>query len=245
MKKIIIVGASSGLGARIATDFARGGWRVGIAARREERLNELKEQFPANIVTKRIDVTQPDAVQRFTELIELCDGMDVLLFAAGIGFNDPELDPAQVHCTLETNVMGFSAIVTAAYRYFRDTANLHQGQIAAITSVAGVKALGVATAYSASKCFQQRFINCLEQLAYRRQVNVAFTDIRPGFISTPLLQEGKPYPMIMSVDYAAPLIEKAILRRRRVAYIDYRWGVAARLMQLVPQRIWRHLSLEI
>ena len=67
----------------------------------------------------------------------------------------------------------FSAIVTAAYRYFRDTANLHQGQIAAITSVAGVKALGVATAYSASKCFQQRFINCLEQLAYRRQVNVA------------------------------------------------------------------------
>ena len=101
MKKIIIVGASSGLGARIATDFARGGWRVGIAARREERLNELKEQFPANIVTKRIDVTQPDAVQRFTELIELCDGMDVLLFAAGIGFNDPELDPAQVHRTLE------------------------------------------------------------------------------------------------------------------------------------------------
>ena len=56
-------------------------------------------------------------MQRFTELIELCDGMDVLLFAAGIGFNDPELDPAQVHRTLETNVMGFSAIVTAAYRY--------------------------------------------------------------------------------------------------------------------------------
>ena len=111
--------------------------------------------------------------------------------------------------------------------------------------MAGVKALGVATAYSASKCFQQRFINCLEQLAYRRQVNVAFTDIRPGFIRTPLLQEGKPYPMIMSVDYAAPLIEKAILRRRRVAYIDYRWGVASRLMQLIPQRIWRHLSLEI
>ena len=51
--------------------------------------------------------------------------------------------------------------------------------------------------------------------------------------------------MIMSVDYAAPLIEKAILRRRRVAYIDYRWGVASRLMQLIPQRIWRHLSLEI
>lgn len=245
MKKIIIIGASSGLGARIATDFARGGWRVGIAARREQRLQELKELYPENIVTKAIDVTAPDASQRFTELIELCDGMDVLLFAAGIGFNDPDLNPGQMRDTLATNVNGFAEIVATAYRYFRDTANLHQGQIAAITSVAGVKALGVATAYSASKCFQQRFLNCLEQLAYRHQVNVAFTDIRPGFIRTPLLAEGRNYPMIMSVDYAAPLIERAILRRKRVAYIDYRWNVAARLMQLIPQRLWRHLSLEL
>ena len=245
MKKIIIIGASSGLGARIATDFARGGWRVGIAARREERLQEIKELYPANIVTKTIDVTSPDASRRFTELIEQCDGMDVLLFAAGIGFNDPDLDPGQMRDTLQTNVMGFAEIVSTAYRYFRDTANVSQGQIAAITSVAGVKALGVATAYSASKSFQQRFLNCLEQLAYRRQINVAFTDIRPGFIRTPLLDPEKNYPMIMSVDYAAPLIERAILKRRRVAYIDYRWSVASRLMQLIPQRLWRHLSLEL
>lgn len=64
---------------------------MGIAARREERLKELKDQYPANIATKRIDVTQPDAAQRFTELIELCDGMDVLLFAAGIGSKDAEV----------------------------------------------------------------------------------------------------------------------------------------------------------
>lgn len=245
MKKIIIIGASSGLGARIATDFARGGWRVGIAARRDDRLQQIKELYPDNIATKTIDVTAPDAARRFTELIELCDGMDVLLFAAGTGFNDPDLDPSHVRDTLQTNVTGFAEILTAAYRYFRDTANVHQGQIAAITSVAGVKTLGVAAAYSASKAFQQRFINCLEQLAYRRQVNIEFTDIRPGFIRTPLLQEGKDYPMIMSVDYAAPLIERAILRRRRVAYIDYRWNVVARLMSVIPQRLWRHLSLEL
>ncbi len=49
MKKIIIIGASSGMGMRIATDYARAGWRVGIAARSEERLKAIKDLYPDRI----------------------------------------------------------------------------------------------------------------------------------------------------------------------------------------------------
>ena len=169
--------------------------------------------------------------------------MDILLFASGIGFQDPELKDSTLTDTLQTNVVGFARIIAAAYKYFRDTANLHPGQIAAITSVAGTKGIGVAAAYSSSKRFQQMFINSLEQLAYRQQVNVKFTDIRPGFVRTPILNNDKDYPMIMSVDYAAPLIEKAILKRKRVAVIDSRWLIVNTLWRMIPQCLWKHISL--
>lgn len=243
MKKIVIVGASSGLGQRIAMDFARAGWRVGIAARREAPLRAIKEAYPSNVAYSVIDVTQVDAPRKFLDLIELIDGMDILLFAAGVGFCDPELDDTRLDNTLQTNVVGFARIVAAAYKYYRDTANSRPGQIAAITSVAGTKGIGISAAYSASKRFQQMFLNSLDQLAHQQHVNVRITDIRPGFIRTPLLKEGKPYPLLMTVDYAAPLIEKAILRHKRVAVIDSRWAVVTGLWKLVPQCVWKHIAI--
>lgn len=243
MKKIVIIGASSGIGRRMATDFARVGCRVGIAARRSEPLEEIRNLYPDNVAAMTIDVTAPDAVRRFYDLIELIDGMDIFINAAGIGFADPDLDDSRIASTLRTNVDGFARLTAAAYRYYRDTANVSRGQIAAITSIAGTKGIGIAAAYSASKRFQQSFIDALEQLAYQQQVNVAFTDIRPGFVDTPLLAGGRDYPMLMSVDKVAPLIETAILRRRRVYTVDYRWRAVNALWRMVPQRLWRHIGL--
>lgn len=245
MKKIVIIGASSGIGYRVAEDFAKMGWRVGMAARREEPLKKLKEKYPSNTEYMCIDVAQDDAAEKFTQLIELIDGMDILLYSAGCGYVDPELERPKLMRTLEVNVMGFARIVAEAYKYYRRTANRSAGQIAAITSVAGIRPLGIGAAYSASKTFQQRFLSSLEQLAYQQQVNVKFTDIQPGFISTDLLSQGYDYPMVMSLDYAAPLIESAILRRKRVAVIDSRWNIMTKLWRLVPDLIWRRVSLNL
>lgn len=243
MKKVIVIGASSGMGQRIASDFARVGCRVGMAARRKDRLEKIKERYPENTAVMEIDVTAEDCVERFYKLIELIDGMDILVFAAGCGYNDPDLDPTILQQTLQVNVVGFARILAAAFRYYAQTASDQPGQIAAITSVAATKGLGVAAAYSASKRFQTTFIDALEQLAYSRQVNVRFTDIRPGFVRTDLLDPARDYPMTMSLDYVAPRIEEAILRRRRRVVIDSRWGVVTALWRLLPQRLWRHLNL--
>lgn len=245
MKKIVIIGASSGIGARIATDFARMGWRVGIAARREEKLKELKDQYPDRIEYLAFDVAAPDAVNRFYELIELIDGMDYLLFAAGCGWQNPDLDATKDDKTVETNVLGFTRIMTAAYKYYKQTANLTPGHIAVITSVAGTKGIGISAAYSASKRYQWTFLQALDQLAHQQHVNVKFTDIRPGFVDTPLLDSSKSYPMEMSIDYVAPRIELAMLKNRRVAVIDSRWAVVTALWKLVPDALWRHLSITL
>ena len=243
MKRIIIIGASSGLGRRIAIDFARYGFRVGIAARREDRLKEIKALYPDRIEYLVIDVTADDAVARFNHLIEMIDGMDTLLFCSGTGFQDPELIDSRIRSTLDVNVTGFARITAAAYRYFRQTANRTPGQIAAITSVAATKGLGIAAAYSSSKRFQQQFLDSLEQLAYTQQVNVDFTDIRPGFVRTDILDANKDYPMLMTVDEVAPLIEHAVLTRRRRVTVDSRWAIVTALWHLIPRCLWKRINL--
>lgn len=79
----------------MAIDFARVGCRVGIAARRSEPLGEVKSLYPSNVAAMTIDVTAPDAVKRFYDLIELIDGMDIFINAAGTGFADPDLDDSR------------------------------------------------------------------------------------------------------------------------------------------------------
>lgn len=244
-KRIIIVGASSGLGERIARDFAQSGWLVGIAARRENRLKEIALQNSGNIVYAAIDVTRSDAVERFESLIESCGGMDVLLYCAGVGYQDPEIDPVLLQSTLDTNVSGFAGILTAAYKYFRQTSGLRRGHIAAITSIAGTKGIGLSAAYSSSKRFEQTYIDALEQLAFTEKVNVTFTDIRPGFVRTDLLNGKMKYPMEMTVDYVAPKIESALLKRRRVAIIDWRWAVVVFFWRLIPRWLWKRMVLSI
>ena len=245
MKKLIVVGASSGMGMRIATDFARLGWRVGIVARREDRLKEIKELYPDRVEYMAFDVAEKDAVDKFYNLIELIDGMDYLLYAAGCGWYNPALDAERDEQTLQSNVIGFSRIITAAYKYYRDTATLRRGHIAAITSVAGMKGIGVSATYSASKRFQWTFLQAIDQLAHQQHVNVAITDIRPGFVDTPLLGAHKTYPLEMSIDYVAPRLEKAMLRGRRVSYIDSRWAVVTALWRMVPDSLWRRIELTL
>lgn len=241
MKRIVIIGASSGIGRRVALDFARKGWKVGIAARSIDKLKEVAAGCPGQIACRSLDVTRPDVANDLLALIDTLGGMDVLLLASGVGFANPELKQPLDENIVEVNVGGFTRVINAAYKYFKERAR--KGQIVAITSVAGTKGMGVAATYSASKSYQQAYLQAIDQLAHTQGVKVAVTDIRPGFIRTPLLDPAKSYPLIMAVDYAAPLIERAIERAPRVAYIDWRWGLVTALWRLIPNSVWPYVRL--
>lgn len=242
MKRIIIIGASSGLGYRIALDFARRGWVVGIAARREEPLKEINAKYPDAVSYETIDVTDDDASDRFLSLIDKVGGMDVVLIASGVGKQNPDLHHDIEMRTTQTNVVGFTRIIDTAYNYFKGKGQ--EGQIAAISSVAGTKGLGMAPSYSATKRFQNIYIDALEQLSKMQGVKIKFTDIRPGFIRTPLLDPEKKYPMIMTMEHAVPRIVKAILKQRRVAVVDGKWRVLVALWRLIPRWLWKRLPIK-
>ena len=240
-QRIVIIGASSGLGKEITSQFAQMGWTIGIAARRIDALKELQQQFPESIVaTEQIDVTSADAGEKLLSLIKNVGGIDTLLLASGIGSQNPSLEIEIEMNTVKTNTLGFTHIVDTAFNYFRNRSNDERpGQIAVISSIAGTMGLGIAPSYSATKRYQRHYIDALEQLAHFEKVNVKFTDIRPGFVDTPLLNNCRKFPMLMSVEYATPRIVKAILRRKRVSIIDWRWRIVVAFWHLFPRCIWR------
>ncbi len=245
-KRIIIIGASSGLGKAITAQFAQKGWTIGIAARRTEVLSTLQQQYPQSIIaTQEIDVTAPDAGEKLLNLIREIGGMDTMLLASGIGAQNPTLNIETELNTVRTNTIGFTHIVDTAFNYFRERNNNDTpGQIAVISSIAGTMGLGIAPSYSATKRYQRHYIDALEQLAHLEKVNVTFTDIRPGFVDTPLLNNCRKFPMLMSVEYATSRIVKAILSRRRVSIIDWRWRMVVLFWHLIPRFIWHRLPIK-
>lgn len=243
MKRIVIVGASSGIGRRMALDFAADGWKVGVAARRTDRLEEIRAKYPDLVQVESIDVSAPDAADRLRALIDRLGGMDLLLYAAGCGWYNPKLDPERELTTVAVNCDGFARIVGEAYRWFRRSGS--RGRIVAISSVAGTMGLGGAPAYSATKRFDATYLQALGQLARMQKVPVSITDIRPGFIATDLLDPDTKYPALMTLDYAAPRIRRAVLHGGAVEYIDWRWHIAVALWRLIPDWLWRRLPIKL
>ena len=128
------MGATSGIGMEIAKLCIAAGWRVGIAGRRAEPLEKLRMSAPSQVVAGCIDITRESSATELIRLVEKLGGMDIYCHVSGIGAQNPTLDPAVELRTMETNVMGFTRMITAAYNYF---ARQGSGHIAVITSIAG------------------------------------------------------------------------------------------------------------
>lgn len=239
--KAIIVGASSGIGLEVAKLLLADGWHIGIAARREEALLELKKTAPERVEVMAIDITRPDAGERLLTLVRQLGGMDLYFHSSGIGKQNRTLEPDIELQTMDTNAIGFTRMIGTAYRYFAEQG---KGHIAAITSIAGTKGLGPAPAYSATKALQATYLQALEQQARQRGLyDIHFTDIRPGFVDTALLSGSFRYPMMLRPESVARDIVSSIRKRRHVRVIDARYRVLTFFWRLVPNFIWRRLRL--
>lgn len=240
-KRAVIMGATSGIGYEVARILLSEGWKLGLAGRREENLRKLQSEFPGQVCIKAIDVKDEDAGNALFSLIDELGGMDMYFHSSGIGHQNANLDADIELNTLETNGTGFTRMVGAAFRYFRDKG---KGHIAVISSIAGTKGLGIAPAYSATKRFQNTYIDALEQLASMKKLDIRFTDIRPGFVATNLLNDGKKYPMLMKTDYTARLIVKALNSKKRIAVIDWKYRILVFFWRLIPRCVWKRMSVK-
>ena len=240
-KKVIIIGATSGIGREEALIYIAQGWKVGVAGRQEAELESLRAEYPEQVSAQALDVTKEDAPQKLQALIEQVGGMDVFLLSSGIGKQNPTLETGLELTTAATNVEGFIRMTNAAYHYFEQQGH---GHLAVISSIAGTKGLGAAPAYSATKGFQNIYMDALDQLARMKKLNIRFTDIRPGFVATPLLNNQKKYPMLMDAPIVALDIVSAIEKKKRVAIIDWKFRLLVGFWRLIPKWIWLRLPVK-
>lgn len=239
-KKVIIIGATSGIGREVALVYIAQGWTVGVAGRREAELESLRAMAPEQVFTQVLDVTKDDAAEHLQTLIDKVGGMDLFLLSSGIGKQNYTLDTEIELTTAATNVEGFIRMTNAAYHYFEKQGH---GHLAVISSIAGTKGLGAAAAYSATKGFQHMYMDALDQLSRMQKLNINFTDIRPGFVATPLLKCSKRYPMLMQAPIVALDIVDALKRKKRVAIIDWRFRLLVGFWRLIPKWIWLRLPV--
>ena len=228
------------MGNEVAKLLLTDGCSLGVAARRVDRLEAIKQLAPDRVVVQALDVTDNDAPRRLRSLIDELGGMDLFFYASGIGKQNRTLTPDIELNTVNTNGLGFTRMIGEAYRYFAEKG---EGHIAAITSIAGTKGLGPAPSYSATKAMQNVYLQALEQQANARGLNIRFTDIRPGFVDTDLLKGDFHYPMMLKPEKVARQIVKAIGSKRHIIVIDWKYAIMTALWRRIPRPIWRHLKL--
>ena len=237
-KRVIIVGATSGIGRQLSLIYVAKGCLVAVTGRRAALLDELKAMHPRQVHTSCFDVIQEDSPQKIRQLIDELGGLDLLIYNSGFGEVSNELDYSIENRTMQTNVNGFLKVVVYAFNYF---AQQGRGQIAITSSVAALRGNSRAPAYSASKAFMSNYAEGLNLKAKKWAKDIVVTDIKPGFVDTKLAK-GNGRFWVASPRKAAQQIVEAIEKRKRVAYISKRWWTVAQLMKLLPFWIYRRLG---
>ena len=230
------------MGYELAKLMLRDGHTLGLASRRTEPLEALRSAYPQQVHISSIDVTSPDAPQRILSLIEEMDGIDLYFHSSGIGKQNWTLDFSIEDATLRTNALGFTHCIDVVFHYFANRPE--GGHIACISSIAGTKGLGAAPSYSATKAFQNCYIQALEQQANICHLPIRFTDIRPGFVQTALLNDSQHYPMMLKPENAARQIYRSLLQKRHIRIIDWRYRLLVPLWRLIPNSLWRRLTIK-
>ena len=234
MQKIVIIGATSGIGRELARIYAEAGNLVGVTGRRQDLLYSLQLEYPNQIVTECFDVTGIDNISHLEALIEKLDSMDLLIFCSGWGDHSEQLDWAIDQRTVAVNVNGFTEISNYAFNYF---VRQGHGHLAAISSIASIRGNGGAPAYGASKAFQAVYLEGLHIKTLKMRLNISITDIQPGFVDTAMAKAPKRF-WVAPAPKAAGQIVKAIEKKKWRVYITRRWWLIAKLLKWLPGSLY-------
>ncbi len=234
MKRVLIVGASSGIGKALAILYAQKGFKVGITGRRKSLLEQMVEQYPENLISQSWDISVDNNTEELKTITEKLGGLDVLILNAGISALNKTLDFDIDKKAIAVNVLGFTEIIDWTYNYFKQRSG---GQIAAVTSAAGRRGYSDAPAYHASKAYQMNYLESLRNKAIKEKSNIYVTDIRPGFIDTAMTNDKYRF-LVSSAEQAAKIIYNSIVEQRNITYVPFRWKMITNVWKLVP--VWAY-----
>ena len=234
MIKAIIIGATSGIGKGLAKLLVDNNYKIGLIGRRVELLNELKNENP-NFYIKSIDINDTNIVgQKLDELTKELGGLDLLIISSGIGNLNEKLDFETEKQTIDTNVLGFTCVADWTFNYFEKQKS---GHLVAISSIGGLRGSRQAPAYNATKAYQINYLEGLRQKASKLKEPVFVTDIRPGLVDT-AMAKGEGLFWVMPVEKTVEQIFKAIMSKKKVAYVTKRWLLIAPILKRIPRQFY-------
>jgi short-subunit dehydrogenase len=236
-KKIIIVGASSGIGQGLACHYAQQDCIVGITGRRKELLQEMKNEYPDKIIISSFDINGEEVEQRLSELISKLDGLDLLIVSAGVGYRNPDMEKQKEMVTIQTNVVAFTKIIMFGFDFFKKQG---YGHLAGISSIAGIRGIDLCPAYSASKGYEALYLESLRRKSKKDNLGIVATTIIPGFVDTAMAQ-GKYVFWSSSVEKAARQIVCGLEKKKGKIYVTRRWRGIAWLFKKIPNYLFERL----
>lgn len=238
MKKAIVVGATSGIGKGLALLLANNNYKVGITGRREELLDFLRLEKPDSFLVRAFDVTNTkETIEKLEELTNELGGLDLLIISSGTGDINVNLDFEIEKRTINTNVLGFTSVADWAFNYFE---RQKFGHLTAISSIGGIRGSRQAPAYNATKAYQINYLEGLIQKTTSLKSPIFVTDIRPGLVDT-AMAKGEGLFWLMPVDKTVKQIYKAIIEKRKVAYVTKRWTLMAVILKIMPRFIYERM----
>jgi NAD(P)-dependent dehydrogenase (short-subunit alcohol dehydrogenase family) len=222
----------------MARHYAAAGATLGLAARRGDRLAELAEALPGEHARYVLDVGDAPALQAAAEdFIARCGCPDVVVANAGISVGtlaDQADDLPAFQRVFQTNVMGMAQTFQPFIAAMKARGS---GRLVGIASVAGIRGLPGAGAYSASKAATIAYLEALR--GELRGSGVRVVTIAPGYIATPMTAVNSyPMPFLLPADEAARRFARAIERGASYTVIPWQMGVVAKLMRLLPNPLF-------
>lgn len=233
MKKAIIIGGTSGIGYGLANTLLANNYKVAITGVQKNIIEDLNKKKREHLKITYLDCKEKDASNAIPNLIEWLGGLDLLVFSAGIGNLNKDLGYTVENEANLLNILGFTEITDWSYRYFLKQG---YGHYVAISSLSGIFGSRVAPAYHAAKAYQINYLEGLCQKANKSGKPIYITDVRPGFVDTPIT-EGKKTFWSSSTEKAGKQIFSLIRRKKSVGYISRRWGIIACFIKIVPRCI--------
>jgi short-subunit dehydrogenase len=244
---ILITGASSGLGAEMARQFAALGHDLALCARRTDRLDGLRDEIAAahpgvRVAVKALDVTDHDAVFRvFEELADELGGLDRVVVNAGLGKGQP-LGTGRFDAnkeTAETNFIGALAQTEAAAAIFREQGRGHLVMVSSISALRGMPKN--ITTYAATKAAVAHLAEGFRADVHGTPIKV--TVLYPGYIVSEMSGTSARTPLMAPTEKGVRAMVEAIEKEKKSARVPaWPWGPLGFVIKHVPVGVLRRMS---
>lgn len=236
-KHVWITGASSGLGAALAHNYAAAGAQVALTARSRDRLDACAAALPASGdgSVYVADVTKRDELFDAISAIEKIAPIDLAILNAGTytPTNLDEWSTESIRDLFEINFFSVTTSIELLLPYMRARG---RGHIAVVASVAGDIGLPYAASYSASKAALNRICQSLRPELEREGIRISV--INPGFVRTPLTSRNTfPMPFLIDANRAADIIRRKLARGHFDIRFPWQMSIAMRLLAALPSSL--------